>query len=280
MLAKLLKYEWRAVSKLMLPFTIAVLGVSLLGTMMLRLNLYLGTLYERSAVLNIFSSLTTVFTVLVVLAIIGYGIATIILLLQRYYKNFFSDEGYLTFTLPVKTSSLLWSKLIVALAWIAISVVVATAGIMIIVLFGTAANGLINQDAWIMLENLLHNLAQALQDAQAVIYFVEMLLMCLASVVGTVIIFYLAITIGSIIAKKHKILVSVLMYYAINMAISLALTALYAVMMTMLWSTGVGIGENAVIHIVFLGGVAIYAVAAVAGFLVNNRLLRRKLSLA
>ena len=52
---------------------------------------------------------------LIVVYIIGagaLGILTQVLLSIRFYTNFFSDEGYLTFTLPVKRSTLLGSKVL------------------------------------------------------------------------------------------------------------------------------------------------------------------------
>ena len=42
---------------------------------------------------------------------------TLIFVFIRYYKNFFTDEGYLTFTLPVKRSTLLNAKTVNAMIW-------------------------------------------------------------------------------------------------------------------------------------------------------------------
>lgn len=67
-------------------------------------------------------AIETIRTILYIpLSIITFGvyalgfassIITLIFILMRYYKNFFTDEGYLTFTLPVTPHELLWTKLI------------------------------------------------------------------------------------------------------------------------------------------------------------------------
>ena len=50
---------------------------------------------------------------------------TLVLMVYRFYKNLMTDEGYLMFTLPVSRSQLIWSKLMVALAWGVLSAVLA-----------------------------------------------------------------------------------------------------------------------------------------------------------
>ena len=44
-----------------------------------------------------------------VMAIIASAVVTELLVFVRFYKNFFTDEGYLTFTLPVSRKDLLLS---------------------------------------------------------------------------------------------------------------------------------------------------------------------------
>lgn len=54
-------------------------------------------------------------------------IMTIIMVITNYYRSMFSIQGYLTFTLPVKSSQLLFSKTIVSFIWILLSFVLAGA---------------------------------------------------------------------------------------------------------------------------------------------------------
>ncbi|MDE6636209.1 MAG: hypothetical protein K2K09_06345, partial [Lachnospiraceae bacterium] len=52
-----------------------------------------------------------------IIALIAAGITTVIVLLNRFYQSMVTRESYLTHTLPVTTSQLVMSKLIVAVAW-------------------------------------------------------------------------------------------------------------------------------------------------------------------
>ena len=52
-----------------------------------------------------------------ILFILAIVIATVVYLAVRIQKNLFSDEGYLTHTLPVKPTQILWSKVFVIWTW-------------------------------------------------------------------------------------------------------------------------------------------------------------------
>ncbi len=47
------------------------------------------------------------------LALIAAVVTTIVLMILRFYRNLMTDEGYLMFTLPVSTTELICSQLIV-----------------------------------------------------------------------------------------------------------------------------------------------------------------------
>lgn len=51
------------------------------------------------------------------IALFGLVIMTAIFLIMRFYKKFLTDEAYLTFILPVKTSTLIISKQINGIIW-------------------------------------------------------------------------------------------------------------------------------------------------------------------
>ena len=109
MLSKLLKYEFRATGRIMLPVYALLLvtagGTSVTGSLMGR--------YPESTVLSIFR---TLFMTLFAFTTFGVLLLTLVLMVYRFYKNLMTDEGYLMFTLPVSRSLLIWSKLIVSMA--------------------------------------------------------------------------------------------------------------------------------------------------------------------
>ena len=118
MLSKLLKYEFRATGRIMLPVYALLLvtagGTSVTGSLMGR--------YPESTVLSIFR---TLFMTLFAFTTFGVLLLTLVLMVYRFYKNLMTDEGYLMFTLPVSRSQLIWSKLIVSMAWGILSAVLA-----------------------------------------------------------------------------------------------------------------------------------------------------------
>jgi len=71
-------------------------------------------------------------------AILVVGLAAIVQILQFYYKNFFSDTGYLMLTLPVKRFTLLVSKVIVSVVWF--NFMLLTAGVVSVIIVAVEPN--------------------------------------------------------------------------------------------------------------------------------------------
>lgn len=92
MLGKLTKYEFKATCRFFLP----LYGALLLLAAMSRLSQWIMT-YNEIGLLHYFSNIFTLVYVLVAVAIFAL---TLIVMIQRFYKNLLGDEGYLMFTLP------------------------------------------------------------------------------------------------------------------------------------------------------------------------------------
>lgn len=73
---------------------------------------------------------------LVVLAV-GQVLITYVVIVTRYYKSLYSDEGYLTHTLPVKAGSLLGSKVLTSFVWLMLSYLIAAAVFIILAFYVT-----------------------------------------------------------------------------------------------------------------------------------------------
>ena len=125
MLGKLLKYEFKATSRILLPLYGALLIFAFIvkifiGTKLDGVNMdFLGGI---PAVVSIFTYGATMAAVFIV---------TIFIIIQRFYKNLLGDEGYLMNTLPVSTTSNISSKLISAIIWSLVSIFVAILSIII-----------------------------------------------------------------------------------------------------------------------------------------------------
>ena len=116
MLRKLLKHEFRATGRVILP----IFGLLLLSAVGANLSIR-GMTNAQSTFLN---TLGTILIMLFFLAIIAVGIVALAVMVSRFYKNLLQDEGYVMMTLPVSIHQQVWSKLIVSTVWFAATVLV------------------------------------------------------------------------------------------------------------------------------------------------------------
>ncbi|TQW45448.1 ABC transporter permease, partial [Clostridioides difficile] len=123
MLGKLLKYELKASGRIFIPLYIAILIVAVFNGIFMNTNI----LQVQGIGILVLTSL-----------FMALGVLTIVVTIQRFRKNLLGDEGYLMFTLPVSTSSLILSKCITALIYAVLSFIVAVFTFGVLMLFGTS----------------------------------------------------------------------------------------------------------------------------------------------
>ncbi len=119
MLGKLIKYEFKATGRVFLPVFSALLIMAAIT------RLFIGMRLETPKIIAI---------VLSSMLLAAAFVITLVLTLQRFYKNLMMDEGYLMHTLPVSAGRLIWSKLIVAAVWSIVCGVAAFAALSIMAL--------------------------------------------------------------------------------------------------------------------------------------------------
>ena len=109
MLRKLMKHEFRATGRILLP----LFGILLLAALAARFSV--GFLLETDSwFLNLVGGLlTTAFG----LAIFAVCLMALITMVNRFRTNLLGDEGYIMFTLPASVHQQIWSKLIVSAVW-------------------------------------------------------------------------------------------------------------------------------------------------------------------
>ena len=99
MLGKLLKHEFRATSRVMLP----VLGVLLLTSVLAGLSIRLLDTGHIATMMRIVARL---FIAAFVIGVITAIVISIVLMVNRFYRNLLCDEGYLMHTLPSNAHAL------------------------------------------------------------------------------------------------------------------------------------------------------------------------------
>ena len=122
MLRKLMKHEFRATGRIMLPLYLILLATAIGANFSTR-----GLLETDYQVLDLLGGLLVVaFGV----AIVAVCVMSMVVMVQRFYKNLLQDEGYVMMTLPVSVHQHIWSKLIVSAVWFALTIVmVCVAGL-------------------------------------------------------------------------------------------------------------------------------------------------------
>lgn len=167
-------------------------------------------------------AITVTSAVLIGVAIMASLMVTLIFICYHFYRSFLSDEGYLTFTLPVKTRDLLWSKLLSGMLWMLINGVVVMVALLIYSVFGTTTNTLINTEVLNAFRTFFTDLLpQAAQYISIPLMIVECVVVGILALAAQLLQVYFAIIIGGQVAKKHRILAAIGMYLLINMGVGI-----------------------------------------------------------
>lgn len=209
MLGKLLKHELKATTRYFFPVYVALLCITIFNKIFLELNL------TGSTFLEIFRGLFLTAYILIIFAVF---IVAFIITILRFYKNLLGDEGYLMFTLPVKSHHHITSKLIISLFWFFLSVIMVLLSIGIL-LMGTG----FLEEFWIELINVFNEGYRLLGYKLIFSIIISIGLIIIGQITGTLM-FYVSISIGHI-SNKYKILGSIVAYFVINFLIQFVSTA-------------------------------------------------------
>lgn len=209
MLGKLLKHEFRATGRVMLP----VLGVLVFLALLFNLSVRFFSASD-SVLLNVLFGLV-VFAFIA--GIIAAEIIALVLMINRFYKNLLGEEGYLMHTLPVNVHELVWSKIIVSFVWFLVTNLLILLIIAGSVLFLNGSDlGEIFRDfpGWRELWAELQSVG--LYPRHFIGLGLEYLFLLLLGGVAACLHFYAAMAIGHS-AANHKGLFSVLAFIGISM---------------------------------------------------------------
>ena len=222
MFAKLLKHEWRASAGTLGILSAAALSLGVLGVVALRVLVRTDTMLQENPALVFLPVMLGFALVFMALGLVVYVVGCEFMLLYRFYKSRYTDEGYLTFTLPVNShQNFLAAYLNILLGTILVGVV-ASVSVSIAVLFGTAETGLVNTQALREMGSVL-NIYQGIYSE---VYGLEgnmfwlTALSFVTNILYTPMMIMTCITVGSVAAKKHKLLAAIGCYYAASFAVS------------------------------------------------------------
>lgn len=286
MFSRLLKHEWKANAGLLGILSLAIFGIGIAATVVLRVLVnHEGKLdlfgADASALEVLATAAMGMFLFFSIIALSVYVIAVMFILLYRFYKNKFTDEGYLTFTLPVKTSEIFWSSFVNMLLWLLIAGAVVAAIVCMAVLFGTGTDSLINTDMFQYVAEIFEAFrevtwADIFNEGEHVIYAVLMGLQMLVTPFYALMIPMCCITMGAVLAKKHKILASFGMFYAVNFVVGIITSVATVVPSLFMLSSG-----NEQLYLLLSSGieVLITLTLTVSSYFLTIHLMKHKLNL-
>lgn len=268
MVRKLIKYDFASYLRILLPVQLILLGIAGLNRL---IQLFENT---KSTVYNI---IFTSSEVLYVIAIIVCLVLTLVTAIVRFYQGMYSNEGYLSHTLPVTSTQHILSKLTVSLIFtigsvfaIFVSFCIATLGELNIELFKSGF--------YLLRRFELH------YKTSAVPFILEIILALFAYTVMSLLMLYFCISIGQL-AKKKKILLAFGAFFGLYVAWQIIGTILIIIFSTnpemieeidryaILHPTGF-------LHILLWSVFGFCAVMSAVFFILTRFLMSKKLNLA
>lgn len=220
MLKKLLKYDYKSMMKFwwiaaLITVVLAMVGGG--GVFLLNAEMDLPEAIKIMVILGLF---------MVVISFSIFSFLSLILVLVRFYKNFFTDEGYLTFTLPVKRAQLLNSKLIAGSGVMLLTYLVCALDVFIIVFFGWIRE-VFEKDFFERVVEFVLDFVEEIGVFE-VLVIIEALILFLLVVVVSILFPFCCISFAAMVAKKAKVAAAIGIYYGANSVLSFVLQIFYS----------------------------------------------------
>lgn len=269
MLKKLVKHDFVAIGRFALPILGAEIILILITGLVCRIPF-------RNPILNLFPTLLFIISIFIsILAMMALFILPIV----RFYKNFVSGEGYLTFTLPVTTHQLLLSKLITGGVTLLVNVLVYFGGLVFLLssFLGTFDDGDVFREIWNEIVNDLFSGSSKGSIALIVIVFI---LFFLVSLIWSQLMYYLSISLGQVLCK-NKLLGAFVAYLVISFVVQIITFALVLIIALIAGFSGfvnfMNSGDGLIIIYGIMGIESI--ILSIISYFIIHRCLTKKLNL-
>lgn len=202
MLGKLFKHELKGTSKVMLLLFGIITAITVLAVITLCISPNAG------------SAISSTILVLYILSLVAIYIVAVVYVCWHFYKTTYSDQGYLTHTLPVGPLAILHSKLLTALLWIVVTTILIALSLFAML---TAATGgavfSITPEEWDM---LMHS-----WDSENFLplpwFIVYMFVFAVLAILHFIMMVYAAASVGQLFSNNKlafSVVAGVLFYFA------------------------------------------------------------------
>ena len=211
MIMKLLKYDIRGIGRKLLPLYGLAIALSLINkinqSLLIQPLLEGGMIQSSSFVTTLSGILMGVY----VLTIMAVFVITFFMMVARYNRSVFGDEGYLTHTLPISQSQIIISKTLSFLLWSIASALVA--GISFFILTYSSENWRLFTDFFRQFSYMLSQYFGGIGSTNRMAFLLFVLTVLIAPLTEILNI-YLCIGIGN--KFRHKITAGVVAYLVIS----------------------------------------------------------------
>ena len=269
MLGKLIKHEFRATGRILLPLLGAELLLSVLAGFSVR-----GL--DRVENIGILGVMYVTTLVVFFLGLFALSVVAFVLMIQRFYKNLLRDEGYLSMTLPVSVDEQLFAKLIVSFVWFAAVGLLSIVSILTVTSIGARFGGVVNVDI-----GEIRDAVQSVGGGNLLLFLLELLLLGFLGSCATCLRCYSALAIGHS-AADHKMLLSFVAYIVIGFALSVVRNSVLLGLLPSIDPGAILAGMSSALqfHALVLTGILIAAFYCALFYFVTRWFLKNKLNLA
>ncbi len=269
MLRKLFKHEFRYYNKYMLLSLLVMLVSLLLTRASVEMEEWIS---ESNAADPVVGLVSTALATLILLTVMGCFAALMlpqVLAAIRFYKNLTGDEGYLSFTLPVKASHHVLCKTFVPFIWSIVSGCALIVMALLVFLPGNVGGGGSTSSAPPSQEETM-----ALSTALLAVFgtIALILLNLLASIVQI----NFSISCGQLF-RKHKLIGSIGCYIALNTVLRMV-TGVVTVLPFILTLSS-NMSENVSLLFTLFSGGAVYLIITIVLYVITCRIMTNKLNL-
>lgn len=227
MLGKLLKHEWKSTYKICGAFLLFILIMTLLGYISFQAPMWKNVIEENNYSISALDVMGMAGVLFYVISIIGVVCGTYLFLGIHFFRTMYSQEGYLTHTLPVTTHKLFLSKILVSGLWYLIVNIVMLLSVFTLIysfadrIFQSTAGGSISLWAFCMQnKSKISEILQQLLGIKLSIFTMHSIVSFFISSFVNIIYLFGAMTLGQL-SSKHKILFSIVSYFGIIIGIQI-----------------------------------------------------------
>ena len=292
MLGKLMKYEWKNIWKAGTLMLLGMFIVTVIGCIALQMP-GVAEFFDSNdingaqawLVVSSFAAMLILYVIMLLASTWGM----LIFLGIRFYRSMYTDEGYLSHTLPVTANQLFLSKVVISGVWylfISLSIILSVIALMISMAVGVTNIGgftdvlaQYNGNIWAFLSDVVYELSRFYEEQMSISlvhYGITLLFTFIIGPFITMITLFGALTIGQL-SSKHKGLMGILAYAGVTILSSMIGSAVQSAFMfsanTMSSPGGFSVTTNMAYDINVITSLLIAAIMYGVSYYIMNRKL-------